>query len=69
MIIQTHRKGKKLRGKCNKGGAHVLSPFGFIKHNYPSDEGLIYRSTGRADGRSHVISIANVNGCISEMNH
>lgn len=39
------------------------------KHNYPSDEGLVYRSTGRADGGFHVILIANVTDCISEMNN
>lgn len=40
VIIQTHRKGKELRGKCNKGGAHLLSPFGFINTTIHQMRGL-----------------------------
>lgn len=29
-MIQSHRKGQELGGKCNKEGAHLLSPLSFI---------------------------------------
>lgn len=62
------QEAKGTEGEVQQGRGSFTFTIELYKNNDQSDERSVYRSTGRAIGGSHIISMGNVIDWKSEMN-